>query len=131
MLKKLLGTIAGIFIAAIMVGLIESLGHVIFPPPAGVDLKDPETLSQIMHIIPVGAKIAVLVAWFLGAFMGGWVALLITKWNMSAWIVALFMLAGSLYSLITIPHPVWMAIAAVIIPFVAAVLAIRLASRKS
>ena len=129
-MKKIVGTIAGILIAAIMVGLIESLGHMIFPPPAGTDLKDPETVSQIMHLIPIGAKITVLVAWFLGAFTGGLTALFVTKWNLSVWIVALFMLAGSIYSLMTIPHPVWMSISALIIPFAAAFLAIRLVSSR-
>lgn len=131
MAKRILGTAAGIVVAVVLVGIIEGLGHLVFPPPAGIDVSDPDTLAQIMHIMPMGAKIAVLVAWFAGAFIGGCAALFITRWNMSAWIVALFMLAGSVFSLVTIPHPIWMAVAGVLIPFIGAFLAIRLVPKKN
>lgn len=50
----------------------------VFPPPKGVDLNDPDQLGAIMSEIPLGAKIAVLVAWGLGTFGGGLVGVFLS-----------------------------------------------------
>ncbi|WP_164117657.1 hypothetical protein [Sphingorhabdus sp. Alg239-R122] len=123
MARRVLGIIAGIIVAGILVALLEGLGHIIYPPPAGTDLNNPDDLAQIMHIMPFGAKLSVIIAWFLGTLGGAATALYITRWPWSVWIVAAFIIAGTIFSLMTIPHPLWMAICGLALPVIAGWLA--------
>ena len=109
MIRTILSVIAGIVAGGVVVALVEGAGHMVFPPPEGVDLKDPEALKTIMHDIPVAAKIAVLVAWCLGVFAGGSVAKLIGKsGSTSVWAVAVVFAIFTIANLFMIPHPGWM-----------------------
>ena len=47
--------IAGVIAGIVIVFGAEAVGHMIFPPPEGVDLSDPEQLAAIMDQIPLGA----------------------------------------------------------------------------
>ncbi|GAB5458402.1 MAG: hypothetical protein Hens3KO_14320 [Henriciella sp.] len=120
MVRIILGLICGAVAAVILVFALETLGHLIFPPPEGLDLKDPEVQKTLMEQIPLGAKIAVLVAWFAGAFGGGIVATRITKQSWAAWAIGGFMLLMSGITLTMFPHPAWMIAGAVILPLLAA-----------
>lgn len=116
MQRAVFATIGGVIIGVVIVFIAEMIGHLIFPPPEGVDLKDPEQLKSIMHEIPLGAKIAVLVAWGLSTFGGGSAAVLMS--GRKAWpagIVALVMLAAAGFTLYAIPHPLWMVGATLVI----------------
>lgn len=116
MVRSILGIVAGIFAGVLVIALVESLGHGIFPPPEGVDLKDPDALQSVMGQIPIGAKLAVLVAWGLGAFVGALVALRIGVGNaIAAWIVGAILFAFAVSTMMVIPHPLWMMIGAVIV----------------
>lgn len=116
MLKNILGIIAGLATGVIVIMLVEGLGHMIYPPPEGTDLKDPEALKAIMHTIPLGAKIAVLVAWGLGVFTGGYVAGRIAEnKTYPTLIVTMLLFAGAAATLIMIPHPLWMVIGAILV----------------
>jgi len=129
MQRAIFATIGGVVIAVVIVFIAEAIGHMIFPPPEGVDLKDPEQLKSIMSEIPLGAKIAVLVAWGLGTFGGGVAGVLMS--GRKAWpagIVALVMLAGAGATLFAIPHPMWMIVATLVITGLAWLLATRFAA---
>ncbi|WP_421788423.1 hypothetical protein [Hyphobacterium sp.] len=126
MLRIILGIVAGLVAAVVTVMIVETIGHMIFPPPEGVDITDPEQLAAIMSEIPLGAKITVLVAWAIGIFIGGTLAILISKRNWSAWIVGLAVLAMGIVTMTMIPHPVWMMIATPLITVLAVVLTVRL-----
>ncbi|MEQ9316660.1 MAG: hypothetical protein RLN72_12475 [Henriciella sp.] len=128
MLRSILSVIVGIVVAGLVVLVTEIIGHLIFPPPEGTDLSDPEALAAIMDEIPLGAKIAVLVAWFLGVLAGCFAALRIsrgTAWTGLA--VAAVMLAMMAMTLATIPHPVWMVVGAVLVTAIGWAGAARLA----
>ena len=131
MLRKILGVLAGILIAGVTVGIVEGIGHQIYPPPADIDLKNAEDMKQLMSVIPFGAKLSVVIAWFLGAFVGAFVALKITNWAPAGWIVAAFIIAGGIYTMTLFPHPVWMMACGVLLPLVAAFLASRIALARS
>ncbi len=129
MQRAVFATIGGVIIGVVIVFIAEMIGHMIFPPPEGIDLKDPEQLKSIMSEIPLGAKIAVLVAWGLGTFGGGLAGVLMS--GRKAWpagIVALVMLAGAGVTLFSIPHPMWMIVATLIVTGLAWLLATRFAA---
>jgi hypothetical protein len=108
MLRLILGPIAGVVAAVIIVMAIETAGHLLFPPPPGTNLADPEALAAIIDQLAAGALISVMLAWIAGAFGGGAVATMIARRAWAAWIVGAIMLAGGLWSMIVIPHPLWM-----------------------
>lgn len=128
MLKSALAIVAGLIAGVAIVFVSEAIGHMLYPPPDGVDLKDPDQLKTIMQEIPLGAKLAVLVAWGLGTFGGGVTAIMVS--GRKAWpagIVALILLAGAGATLLMIPHPIWMMVATPIISGLAWFAATRLA----
>ena len=77
MLRLILGVVLGIVVGAIVTGVVEGMGHTIFPPPPGVDLTNPAQLQTVMSRVPMEAKIAILLAWFLGVLAGSSTANLI------------------------------------------------------
>jgi hypothetical protein len=131
MVRLILGIIAGLIAAVITVALVEALGHMIYPPPAGVDISDPEQLSAIMSTIPLGAKIAVLVAWAIGIVVGSAVAIIIGRKTWPAWVVGGAVLLMGAITMYMIPHPLWMIIATPLTTVLAVILSIRLFGGKA
>ena len=124
--KAILAAIAGVLTAGIVVGVVEAIGHMIFPPPEGLDISNPEDAARIMQVIPLGAKIAVVVAWLTGALAGSLVAGWIARSTKPGWVVAAFMVLASGVTTMMFPHPIWMIIAAVVLPIVAKLAADRM-----
>ena len=126
--RRILAVLAGVVVSILTVFLVELIGHSLFPPPAGVDVTDPEQLRGIMDRIPTMAKVLVIVGWVLGAFLGGLAASKIARnaGTACAAIVGVVMVLLAGINLVLIPHPVWMTVLAVVLPVPAAVLASRL-----
>lgn len=124
MLRLILGILAGVVVGVIVIGLVEGVGHMIFPPPKGVDLTDPAQMRSVMSQVPVQAKIAVLIAWFLGILAGASTANLVAgrrRWAGRATSIVLFGFA--LWTMWTIAHPMWFVAAAIAATLVAVTLA--------
>lgn len=132
MTRLIVGLIVGIFAGGLTVGLVEAIGHAIYPPPAGFDVSNPESLRTLMDQIPLGAKITVVVAWAFGILAGGSAAAFIAKRGpVPAWWVGgiLFSMAAS--TMFSIPHPAWMWIAAIAATIIGSYVAGRIAGRQS
>jgi hypothetical protein len=123
--RKVVGVIGGLVVAAVVVGVVEAIGHRLYPLPAGMNLTDPDDVRSMIQVMSPQAKSVVLGAWFLGAFIGGWVAMTIARWRPAPWIVAGFILFGGIWSMVMIPHPIWMMAAGVVLPLLAALLVSR------
>jgi hypothetical protein len=123
--RTVLGVIVGVVCGGLVVFLVEGAGHAIFPPPPDTDLSDPKSLESLMANMPIGALVMVLLGWFLGSLAGAWMARLVARQNLSAWIVALLFIALTATNFLYIPHPVWMMAAGVLIPLVSAWLVSR------
>lgn len=111
MLRSVLSVVIGVIVGAVLILLVELIGHWLFPPPFGLDPTKPGALGSV----PMQAKVAVLIAWFVGAFGGGVAASLIAKrWAPAAWVVAatILLLAGA--SMMQFAHPIWMMASAVL-----------------
>jgi hypothetical protein len=102
--------------------LVESIGHSVFPVPKGLqpDMNDRAAMIKFMEAVPLGAKLAVLLAWALGAFASGMVAAAISGRRHSARVAGIIMLVAVLLNLMTIPHPPWMMAIGVLLPVPAA-----------
>jgi len=130
MLRNILGVTAGVLAGALLVFAVEMVGHALFPAPA-VDFSDPQKARSAIAALPLATKLSVVVAWFAGAFGGGAVAALIAKrWAPVAWVVAatIFLLSAS--SLMAIPHPWWMSVAAALAAGLGGYLAVRVTGAR-
>jgi hypothetical protein len=126
MLRITLGVMAGLIVGMLVTGVVESVGHAVFPPPPGVNLTDPAAMATVMSRIPLGAKVGVLIGWFLGVLAGASTALLIAgRRQPGGWIVGAALFSFAAWTMATIPHPPWMIAGAVVADLAALFLADR------
>ena len=120
MLRSILAVLAGLVVAWITVSLFEFASMHAFPPPPGVDVRDPQQLAALVAQMPVGALGLVLAGWVVGALDGGLVATLISKRRVPAIVVGVLVMLGAFLMVAMVPHPMWMSIAGVLLPVPAA-----------
>jgi sorbitol-specific phosphotransferase system component IIBC len=114
--RAILAIVAGCVLSLLVVAGVDTLGHMIYPPPAGADLRDPAAMRVIIAEMPFGAFVIVVSGWILGAGLGAWVATRLSR-TAKAWpggAVGAVTLAATGINLFTIAHPVWVVIAALI-----------------
>jgi hypothetical protein len=123
-----IAVVVGTVVAFVLVGVIEAIGEIVYPPPMGVDLGSPEQLATYMQRLPVGALAFVLAAWIVATFLGGLVAAWIARSRpaLAAAIVGALVLAAAIVNFMLVPHPAWMVAAGVAGIAIAAYLAGRL-----
>lgn len=127
MWRRILGLLAGIVVTAVLVGVVESLGHLVYPPPEGLDLTNPESLKAYMSAVPIGAMLSVLVAWAVGTMAGAGLAGVIArdKECLLGTILGALFLIGAIVNMAMIPHPLWFWIAGILVFPLAAFVGIR------
>lgn len=134
------GAFAGIIAGSAITFGAQAMTHKLYPPPDALKLIEGESYDEHMariaplladHIggLPIGAFVAILVAYFLGAIGGGSVAGKIARGNQHAIIVTcgLLLMAGVM-NLVNIPHPMWFNIAVPVVYILGAFVAIRLST---
>jgi len=57
-------------LGVIVVGTIESIGHLAYPPPADLDMTNAEEMEKYIATVPVQAMLFVIFAWSAGIFSG-------------------------------------------------------------
>ncbi len=115
-MRRILGIVAGIVAALLAITIVELSGHQLYPTPPGADMSDPAVVTNYISTAPTGALVVVALGWFLGAMVGGWVALWITRWSPAGWIIAALIAAAGIYNATQIPAPLWMQLATVLAP---------------
>lgn len=128
--KRIVATLAGLVVAMLVVMLAEGAGHTMFPPPEGLDIANPDDQARLMEVISLGAKIAVVLAWFLGATAGAATAMAVARNIMPGWAVGLVMAGLSVATTQMFPHPLWMVVAALVLPLVGVLLVKRLMAAR-
>ena len=129
-LRIALGIVVGVVVAGISVFVVEGVGHALFPPPSDLNLADPQDQARLIAAMPIAAKLMVVLAWFLGALAGSSAAMAIARKPLAGWVVAVVMIALSGWTTQMFPHPIWMVIAAVVVPPAAALLGRRLLAQR-
>jgi hypothetical protein len=118
------GLIAGL-IATIVIGII-GVGAT-FTAPAGMNVSNPQQVLEAFAAMPTGAKIALMVAWFGGGFVGALVAKLIARRAWAAWTVAALIAAYVLLNTLVLPLPGWMQVLSIAAPLIGGLIANHLA----
>ncbi|MDA8874589.1 hypothetical protein N9H78_02835 [Winogradskyella sp.] len=108
-MKNVLATILGFISAAFMVYVFETLiGQSLFPLPEGANPMDMEWIKNNMNQIPMGSKIFVVIAHFIGIILGMLVAAKISKVSMiPSYIVGAIMLAATFLNIYVLPKELW------------------------
>ena len=119
---RLVAGVIGVFAGGITIMLVESAGHALF------GTADPGDLSSVT--LPM--FLSVLVAWIVGSGVAG---ALSTWWARASsaglgTVLGLILLAGAVSTMMAIPHPGWMMVAAVVLMPVTALLAARTVARS-
>jgi hypothetical protein len=126
-----LGVIAGIVAAGLIVTIAEMAGMKAYPPPPGLNPNNPEQMKEIIRLMPVAAMLFVLVGYTFGAYAGSAVAMLISRRNLIAGLIpAVLFLAATAFNLAILPSPVWFNVAAFVLELAAIALAILPLRRK-
>ena len=105
--RSILAVLAGVIVGFLALGLVDYVGHLFYPLPAGLE-RDLEGLKTYMASAPVGALLMVLLAWTWGTLSGGWVAARIAGRShaLHAGIVgALVILVFVIANMVMLPHP--------------------------
>lgn len=116
MVRILASIVAGALAAFAVIWLVEFAGHAAWPVASDVEMRDPEAAARALPAIPLAAKLVVVFAWFVGSLAGGAVAKRITGSWWAAWPVAGLVALAGIMTVLMMPHPVWMQVAAVAAP---------------
>lgn len=119
MVRKILGTLAGVIVAMLVVSAMDGLSHYLFPGSVAKSMSYAD-IAAAVAAAPLTAKAIMACGWFLAALIGGLIALRASNWAPSGWIVAGLILAACMANAFIIPGlPVWMWIAGVVAPLFA------------
>lgn len=120
MLRDLGAVVAGLAVSLASIAAVQSMGHALWPPPDNLDWNDTEVIRTYTSQLPFLALLFPIIAYFLGALAGPFVACRIgtAKPVALVGIIGVVLLAFTIANLIHIPHPTWysvLAVAAVLI----------------
>ena len=107
-LRNVLAFVIGIIVASIVNMALVTLGPVVFPPPAGVNMSDATSLGSSVHLLEPRHFVFPFLAHALGTLAGAAVAFLIaTHRAVMAWMIGVFFLLGGIAASLMIGAPVW------------------------
>ena len=114
-MRKILSIILGALAAMLVVSAFGALAAHLYPMPE-LESDDPAALAAVVAGMPILAKLLVAGGWFAGPLAGAWLALRISDWRMAGRIVTAVVLASSIANILTLPHPLWMQVCAILLP---------------
>lgn len=123
--RRVLGIIVGIVIAALVIFCVELVGSRLFPAAAAA------ATSGRLDGVPLGALALVVVGWAVGTALGSLAAVRLARVGWAAWAVAGFVIAGVVSNAAMFPHPVWMVAGGILLPLLAAWIVSRSAPRPA
>ena len=130
MVRNVAAALAGIVTAFVMIMLIEKLGHIIYPPPADLDVSNPDVMRPYIATLPFLALLFPMIAWVVATFAGTVLACKIGTGNplLFAATVGGLVLAGTIANLIMIKHPLWFSLVSLVAVAASAWIAARVSS---
>jgi hypothetical protein len=118
-MKGLVGLLAGIIVAALVMMLVGYVGLTRYELHVPADPNDRQALIEGMRTAPVGAQVTVLLAWFLGTFAGAAIAKRLSGAAWPGWTIG-GVLAALLAFIFFVPLPIWLQTLAPISPLLGA-----------
>ena len=130
-LRNVLAFVLGIIVASILNMALVTLGPLVFPPPAGVNMSDATSLSSSVHLLEPRHFVFPFLAHALGTFAGAAIAYLVASHrSVMAWVVGVFFLLGGIAACFMIRAPMWFVVVDLLFAYLPpAWLGARVASR--
>ena len=122
-MRAVIAIVAGIVVGFIALILIALIGGLLFPSPAQIDNFNSEQLIAAFPTLAMGAKIAIILSWFGGAFVGAATAKRLAGRGWAAWTIAGFFCLYVLLNVLILPMPGWLQAIAVAAPLIGGLLA--------
>lgn len=109
LLRNVLAVLAGLVFGSVVNMAIVTLGPMLIPPPAGVDLNTAEGLARGIHLFEPRHFVTPFLAHALGTLAGALVAcrLAATRQVALAWVIGVVFLCGGVAASFMIPAPAW------------------------
>ena len=109
LLRNVLAIIAGLVVGSLVNMAVITLSPSLIPPPAGVNVNDPESLSKGMHLFEPRHFVMPFLAHALGTLAGALVAYFIAATHKArfAYAIGALFLLGGLAASFMIPAPPW------------------------
>ncbi len=116
-IRSALVLLGGVVAAVVVVGLMDALAGRLYALPAGTDPSNPESMRQAVATLPAQAFLILLAGWVLAGGIGSYIAARLATHARATHglIVAFFVLVATVGNLATIPHPVWLWPASIIL----------------
>jgi hypothetical protein len=108
LIRLVLSVIAGIFVAAMVIVLTESVQSTLYP--AKTKQADIQEIIKNIQSLPIWAFVIGVFGYILSSFLGAYTSARIAtpKYKMySAVTVGFFLLLGGIVQFISIPYPIW------------------------
>ena len=118
-MRGFLGLVAGLVAGLAALFVVGTIAGYIFPTPARVDsAMNAEQLVAATAAMSMGARLALLGCWFVGALVGAAVAKRVSGAAWAAWTVTLLVTLMVLVSVLVLPLPGWLQALAVVAPLI-------------
>jgi len=125
-MRGVLGILAGLMAAVAMMVLVMFVGSILGATVPAMNPSSPESIRGAYAALGTETLLLLLTCWFLGSLAGAFVAKKIAGMSLAAWTVAGLMFAYLLLTVLMLPMPGWMQVAALAAPLIAGYLANRL-----
>jgi hypothetical protein len=136
-LRNILAVVVGLIVGGAVNMALVLASPLVIPPPAGVDVSDPKSLSESIHLFEPKHFVSPFLAHALGTLVGALVAYLVAAnyKPVFAFVIGVCFLAGGIAAARMIPAPTWFIVldlAAAYVPmaFLATLLGRRIAVPK-
>ena len=133
MTNRLLAVLAGVIAGVFVIFLGDILIHALFPAPDYLNMRNKTDAIKAIELMPFIALVIMLFYWLLSSFIGGLVAGKIAKtnWQLPTIFTGIVLLMAAVYNMISIPHPIWMVVIAIVLYGPAAYYGGRMVNKKA
>ncbi|HNV75472.1 MAG: hypothetical protein IPF87_17150 [Gemmatimonadetes bacterium] len=131
-IRSVIAVAAGVFVGGIATVGVEALGHILVPPPPGLDVNDAEAVKAAMPTLPTAHFLPILVAYLIGPTLGAALAARMapSRALVHAGVVGAFFLVGGIMNFRAIPHPTWFVALSIVAFIVAPFLGSRMVGKR-
>ncbi len=132
-IRRAAAVVAAVAVAMVIITLAEGLSGHLYPPPANLDLTNPDVMREYVARLPIAALLIVLAGYGVAGLAGGWLATRLSNPPIlrPAIAVAAVLLGGSIMNLRALPHPAWFWVVNVVLVVAMPLAGARIASRGS